>query len=110
MTDDSVALRERIEMLERRFSELSRAAVRISTRLDPDAVLQEVVDSARALTVARYGLIATVDEAGRPQRLFGAGITAAEHRRLNGLGRRAAAVALGAGTGGVVSLSREAAG
>ncbi len=83
MTDDSVALRERIEVLERRISELSHAAVRISTGLDPDAVLQEVVDSARALTVARYGLIATVDEAGRPRRFVGSGITAAEHRRLN---------------------------
>ena len=82
MTDDSASLRERVEALERCVSELSRAAVRISAILDPDAVLQEVVDSARSLTGARYGLITTVDEAGRPQRFVGSGITAAEHRRL----------------------------
>ena len=82
MTDDSASLRDRIGALERRVSELSRAAVRISASLDPDAVLQEVVDSARSLTGARYGLITTVDEAGRPRRFVGSGITAAEHRRL----------------------------
>jgi len=42
-------LRDRIGALERRVSELSRAAVRISASLDLDAVLREVVDSARAL-------------------------------------------------------------
>ncbi len=84
MTDDCGALRERIEALERRVSELSRAAVRIGASLDPDAVLQEVVDSARALTRARYGLIATVDGAGRPRRFVGSGITEAQHRRLEG--------------------------
>ena len=82
MTDDSTALRARIEVLERRIAELSRAAVRISMSLDPDAVLQEVVDSARALTGARYSLITTVDEAGRPQRFVGSGITPKEHRHL----------------------------
>ena len=84
MTDDSASLRDRVEVLERRVSELSRAAVRIGASLDPDAVLQEVVDSARALTGARYGLITTVDEAGRPLRFVGSGITAAQHRRLTG--------------------------
>ena len=42
-----------------RVSELSGAAVLIGASLDPDAILQEVVDSARALTGARYGLITT---------------------------------------------------
>ena len=84
MTDDSALLRERIEALERRVSELSRAAVRISASLDPDAVLQEVVDGARSLTGARYGLITTVDGAGRPRRLVGSGITAAEQRFIIG--------------------------
>ncbi|WP_420636989.1 GAF domain-containing protein [Candidatus Palauibacter sp.] len=82
MTDDSVALRRRVDALERRVFELSRAAVRISASLDPDAVLQEVVDSARSLTGARYGLITTVDEAGRPLRLVGSGITEAKQRHL----------------------------
>ncbi|MCY3942788.1 MAG: response regulator, partial [Gemmatimonadetes bacterium] len=82
MTDDSASLRERNAALERRVSELSRAAVRISASLDPDAVLQEVVDSARALTGARYGLITTVDAAGQPLRFVGSGITESQHRRL----------------------------
>ncbi len=82
MTDDSAVLRDRVEVLERRVSELSRAAVRIGASLDPDAVLQEVVDSARALTGARYGLITTVDEAGRPRRFVGSGVTEAQYRQL----------------------------
>ena len=52
MTDDSASLRSRIEVLERRVSELSWAAVRIGAILDPDAVPQEVVDSARVMTRA----------------------------------------------------------
>ena len=84
MTDDSASLRERIDVLERRVSELNRAAARIGASLDPDAVLQEIVDSARALTGARYALIATVDEAGPPRRLVGSGLTAAEYRRWTG--------------------------
>ena len=82
MTDDALALEHRIEALERRVSELSRAAVRISASLDPDAVLREVVDGARSLTGARYGLIATVDEDGRPVRFVGSGVTATELREL----------------------------
>ncbi len=84
MTDDPATLRDRVEVPERRVSELSRAAVRISASLDPDAVLQEVVDSARALTGARYGLITTVDEAGRPHRFVGSGVTDAQYRQLKG--------------------------
>jgi DNA-binding response OmpR family regulator/signal transduction histidine kinase len=84
VTGDFAALRDRVQVLERRISSLSRAAVRISTSLDSDAVLQEVVNSARALTGARYGLITTVDEVGRPRRFVGSGITAAQHRRLTG--------------------------
>ena len=82
MRDDPAALRRRIDALERRISELSRAAVRISASLDPGAVVQEVVDSARSLTGARYGLITTVDETGRPLRFVTSGMTAAEQRHL----------------------------
>ena len=82
MTDDSAALRERVGVLERRVSELSRAAVRISTSFDLDTVLQEILDSARALTGATLGAITTVDEGGRPQRFLSSGITEDEHRRL----------------------------
>ena len=60
MTDDSASLRSRIEVLERRVSELSWAAVRIGAILDPDAVPQEVVDSARVLTGAHRAPVAWV--------------------------------------------------
>ena len=59
-----------------------RPVQRVNASLDLDTVLQEVVDSARALTGARYGVITTVDEAGRPQEFVGSGITPDEHRQL----------------------------
>ena len=55
-----------IEALRERISTLSAAILRISTALDPDTVLAEVVESARGLTGARYGVIVTVDETGAP--------------------------------------------
>ena len=55
--DETAALRARI-------SALSAASLRISASLDLETVLNEVVESARALTGARYGAIATIDEAG----------------------------------------------
>lgn len=69
--DDSVALGDRVEVLER-----------MSASLDPDAVLQEAVDSACALTGARYGVIATVDGAGPARGLVGSGLRAAGYRRF----------------------------
>ena len=55
-----------VEAPRQRNSGLIAAILRISASRDVDTVLQEVVDSARALTGARYGVIATIDEAGRP--------------------------------------------
>ena len=57
-------LRQEIAALRERISRLNAAILRISASLDLDTVLPEVVDSARALTGARYGMIATVDEGG----------------------------------------------
>ena len=65
-----------------RFSTLCDAMLRISGSLDVGTVLQEVVDSARALTRARYGMIATVDERGQPHDFITSGLTADEHRQL----------------------------
>ena len=53
--------RENAELRDR-LARLSAAILRISASLEPDAVLREVVDSARALTGAGCGVIATVDE------------------------------------------------
>ena len=65
-----------------RISSLSAAILRISASLDVETVLREVVDSARALTGARYGVIATVDEAGLPQGHVASGLSPEEAREM----------------------------
>ena len=75
-------LRRKIEVLRERTARLSAASLRISASLDPETVLHEVMESARALTSARYGAIATVDEDGRPRDFFTSGFTDEEHRLM----------------------------
>ena len=64
MKENPDELRRRIEMLDDCLSRLS-AVLLISSSLDLDTVLQEVVDSAGALIDTCYGVITTVDAAGR---------------------------------------------
>ena len=71
-----------IQALRERLSKLSAAVLRISSSLDLDTVLREVVASARALTGARYGVITTIDKTGQAQGLVTSGITPDEHRQL----------------------------
>ena len=80
MTKHQDALR--IEASQERVSKLCGAILRINASLDLDAVLQEVVDSARALTGARHGLIATVDDAGEPGLYLASGLTQEQLRQL----------------------------
>ena len=75
-------LRRQIEGLQERVSRLSAAVLRISVSLDLDTVLQEVVDSGRALTGAQYGVIATVDEAGRVEEFVTSGFTPEEQDQM----------------------------
>ena len=70
--------------LRERNSRLSAAILRISASLDVATVLQEVVDSARAFTGARYGVIVTLDETGQPKDFVTSGFTADEHAQLAG--------------------------
>ena len=65
-----------------RESALRAAVLRIGSTLDVAAVLKEVVQSARALTNARYGVIATVDENGAPRDFIVSGLTEEERRAL----------------------------
>ena len=65
-----------------RLSRLSQASLRISESLDVNTVLHEVVESARALTGARYGGITALDEAGQLQDFVTSGLTPEEHQRL----------------------------
>ena len=65
-----------------RLSRLSEATLRINETLEFDSVMQEVVDSACALTGARYGLITTMDDDGQPEDFFTSGVTDEERVRL----------------------------
>ena len=75
-------LRREIEVLRDRLSRLSAAVLRVSASLDLNTVLQEVVESARALTGARYGAITTIDAVGQPRDFVSSGLTPEEHRQL----------------------------
>ena len=75
-------LRREIAALRERSSQLHGAILRISASLDLDTVLREVVDSARTLTGARYGMIATVDAAGAIEEFVAPGLTAEERRHM----------------------------
>ena len=75
ITRENAALRKRV-------SQLSAAILRINASLDVDTVLQEAVDSARALTGARYGMIVTMDERGDTQDFVSSGFTGEEHRQF----------------------------
>ena len=72
---ETAALRERMDRL-------SAAVLRVSANLDLDAVLPEVVDGARALTGARYGMIATVDGDGAIREFVAPGLSPQERRHM----------------------------
>ena len=75
-------LRAENEVLRARLSGLTEAILRISEDLDLDTVLQEVADSARMLTGARYAAITTVDNAGGLQDLLFSGVSEEEKRLI----------------------------
>ena len=68
--------------LRERLSSLSEATLRINESLELDAVLQRVLDSARSLTHARYGVITLADDAGDLEGFLASGLTPEESRRL----------------------------
>ena len=71
-----------IERLRERIASLSAAILRINASLEVGTVLSEIIDSARALTGARYGAITTIDEAGQPQDFVTSGLTPGEQQEL----------------------------
>ena len=77
---ESDDLKREIEALRARSATLNAAILRINASLDLDAVLREVVDSARALTGAQHGVIAAVDTSGEPRDVVTSGLTPDEHR------------------------------
>ena len=75
LSEENQALRERL-------SRLSEASVRINESLDVNVVLQEVIDNARYLTNARYGVIASVNGVGGLGSVLTSGTSQVEHRQL----------------------------
>ncbi|MXX89034.1 MAG: GAF domain-containing protein [Boseongicola sp. SB0677_bin_26] len=75
-------LKRENDALRRRIATLNATILRTNASLDLDTVLEEVVESARALTGARWGVIATVDEAGAPLDCAFSGFTSEEQREL----------------------------
>ena len=68
--------------LPERLARLGEAGLRISDGLELDAVLQRVLDSARALTGARYGVLTTLDDAGRMEDFLATGLSPEEAQQL----------------------------
>ena len=75
MQGNEAALRERL-------ARLSQASLRINESLDFDTVLQGALDSARALTGARYGVMTLLEGAGRVGDFLSSGMTAEEAEQL----------------------------
>ena len=76
-------IRAELEALRDRVSKLSAASLHICASLDLDTVLQEAVDSARALTGARKGVIVPVADSGEPQGFVSSGLTADEQQWIS---------------------------
>ena len=71
-----------IKALRDRLSRLIEASRRINESLDFDTVLQGVLDSARALAEARYGVITLLDGNRQLQDFLASGLTAEEAQQL----------------------------
>ncbi len=71
-----------IKELQDRLTRLSEASLRINEDLDYHSVLEEVTDSARALTDAKYAATTVLDQTGRLEEFVTSGLTPAERRSL----------------------------
>jgi len=70
------------EALRDRLSRLSRASLRINESLDFDDVLQSVLDSARSLTGARFGILTLLDDTGQADDYLSSGLTPQDAQAL----------------------------
>ena len=73
-----------IQALRERISALSAASLRIGSSLDLDTVLQEIAESARVLTAARYSVITTIDDTGGLEDVVMSGVGPQEQGLLEG--------------------------
>ena len=70
------------EALRERLTRLSQASLRINESLEFDQVLQGVLDSARSVTSARYGVMTLLDDGGMVRDFLSSGLDARESERL----------------------------
>ena len=75
-------LEAEITALRLRLTRLSEASLRINGSLEFSEVLQGVLDSARSLTEAKYGVMTLFDERASVQEFLSSGMTVAEARRI----------------------------
>ena len=80
--NDAEHLRRESDTLRERLSRLSEASLRINESLDLDTVLQDVLDSARSLAGARYGVLAVLDDSEQVEALLASGLAPAEFQGL----------------------------
>ncbi len=71
-----------VAALQDRLTRLSQASLHINDSLELDAVLQRVLDSARSLTGAHYGVMTTLDESGQIEDFLASGFTPADAQQL----------------------------
>ena len=75
LAQENAALRDLV-------SRLGEANRRINESLEFDTVLQGVLDSARSLTGARYGVTTLLDASGHPEEFLSSGMAAEEAQRI----------------------------
>ena len=71
-----------MQALQHRLTELSEASLRINEDLDYHGVLEEVTNSARTLTGARYGATTVLDASNGLEEFVTSGLTPDQHRHL----------------------------
>ena len=74
-----------IRTFRERLTSLAQAGLRINESLELDTVLQEVLDCARSLTGADYGIIVLVDDERRMQQLLWSGLSDGESQQLRNI-------------------------
>ena len=75
-------LKRENRVLRERLARFIEVSLRINESLDFKTVLQGVLDSARSLTEARYGVITVVDAAGQVEDFLSSGLTAEDADQL----------------------------
>lgn len=73
--NETEGLKRENEALRERLTRLSEASLRINESLEFDTVLQGVLDSARSLTDARYGVMTLHDDDGHVQNFLASGMS-----------------------------------